>query len=104
MEEAIKRSIEGGLQEGEKWKFVRANKYRAVWLNGNGDETTIAIEKYLLDPLFWQALGKAMEWDKTTGHYRGFQTSWEVKWHRFIDALAKGKSPDEYFSNLLKVK
>ena len=35
MEQAIRRAIEGGLKEGEKWEFQRANTYWAIWKNGN---------------------------------------------------------------------
>lgn len=65
MEKAIKRAIEGGLKEGTNWKFIKANQYWAVWLNGNGNEVTIATEKYLLDPLFWKALGTAEGFNPT---------------------------------------
>ena len=64
----------------------------------------------LLDPLFWQALGKGMGWD-TEGYY--FQQIQEGRymmrgsnehtyhWHRLIDHLASGKSIEDFFANLL---
>lgn len=120
MNEAIKIAIEGGLKEGEKWQFVRANKYWAIWLDGNGTETPININNYLLDPLFWQALGKAMGAEGTVcildgseieknkcilnGHYDwdcDFIPVWKWEWHRFIDHLASGGDAETFFADLI---
>lgn len=62
MEEIFKKAIEGGYTEGGKWQFIRANRYWVEWLDGNGTPTTIRVELYFLDPLFWQSLGKACGW------------------------------------------
>lgn len=62
-----------------------------------------------LDPLFWQALGKARGWsDFTEEHYtdRRDRTysrthpTWNLNWHRFIDHLAEGKSAESFFKTL----
>jgi hypothetical protein len=108
MNKAILLAIKGGLKEGEGWKFMRANSYWAIWLNGNGDETNIAIEKYLLSPEFWQALGKACGWPQDDSHDVIFEVwkkeRWLGRWHAFIDHLAEGKSPDSFFESLLADK
>lgn len=81
-----------------------------------------------LDPLFWQALGKALGWKETecvkcgyretphTDLLSGYCTTWYGQppceeftpetplhhWHCFIDHLAEGKDTDEFFDQLLK--
>lgn len=68
METIIKRAIEGGLKEGIEgywWTFQHSNSYWAIWKNGNGDLTNIDLKHYVLDPLFWQSLGKACGWGVT---------------------------------------
>lgn len=59
-----------------------------------------------LDPLFWQSLGKAEGWPQdenipeiTFGIWE--RERWLGKWHRFIDSLADGNTPEQYFENLL---
>ena len=50
----------------------------------------------LLDPLAWQAVGKARGWDNRTTFYNRFTDgredalSWRLDMHRFIDHLADG--------------
>lgn len=118
IQQVIEAAIEGGLREWEKWKFVSANRYWAVWLDGNGTETPIAMEMYFMSPLFWQSLGKAMGWDKKFRlsyegycHYDECNTNgevdeawgieeWQYQWHLFIDYLAEGKSAEDFFNTL----
>lgn len=67
--------------------------------------------KVFLDPLFWQALGKARGWgiegrDKTVTSLPGIP-QWDVKpfwvgrWHSFIDALASGGDAESFFKELV---
>lgn len=83
MEKAISKAIEGGYKYNAPWEFGTKDLYDA---------------SILLDPLFWQALGKALGWrgadhDKTAG--------WFDEWHNLIDYLASGKDADSFFQNLL---
>lgn len=74
----------------------------------------------LLDPLFWQALGRGLGWRqdpslctgckvigyRTTNHMndcleKSRPGSWNDNWHRFIDHLIEGKSIDLFFESLL---
>ena len=48
-----------------------------------------------LDPLFWQALGKAMGWGG-----EDWDGGWRKHWHRFIDHLAEGKDAESFFKDL----
>lgn len=91
-QDAIKQAIEGGLIEGEKWKFVSANDYWAVWLDGNGKETTISVLNYFTDPLFWQALEKSRGW------YAG---EWKQKAMDYFQAtVCDGETSDKFFQTL----
>lgn len=98
----IEKAIEGGMKENLNWKFVSANIYWVVWKNGNGDDTTIAFEKYILDPLAWQAVGKVEGWNKHDNARVEYNATyhWKYCMHRMIDALAEGKSIEEYLKTL----
>ncbi len=80
--------------------------------------------RILLDPAFWQCLGKAQRWpaffhrgepasekllawckkrEEETGEpYLGqvLTPSWLHYWHRFIDHLAENQDPESFFSSL----
>ena len=56
-----------------------------------------------LDPLFWQALGKAMGWAKNHLYKRNAIT-WKDYWHLLIDHLASGKDTESFFKQLLENK
>lgn len=64
----------------------------------------IWIQAVLLDPLFWQALGRGLGWDDNIQTYvpRGNKTNYMIQWHRFIDHLIEGKDIESYFKNLLE--
>lgn len=63
---------------------------------------------YFLDPKFWQALGTALGWYKEVWCYQqkfiptDKVEGWLYHWHRFIDWLAKGEEPEEFFNQLLE--
>lgn len=115
MEQAIKKAIEGGWKPGlvtdfsvlddESWIMVihqAGYKWvRSDWVFDNS---------IFLDPLFWQALGKALGWKEyssyCTCHSCGNDTcnmyTWLCNMHRFIDHLAEGKDAESFFNELLK--
>lgn len=121
MKEAIKKAIEGGykvnglvLEKGELFAFGRPDQQK--------------IEQYcLLDPLFWQCLGKHEGWNErkvtmnlsemeissvgrekftrpkqSPSYIRKTPNRWKNEWHRFIDHLAEGKDIDSFFESLLQ--
>lgn len=105
MEQAIKRAIEGGYG-GETASIGSA--FRDEFINW-----CLKDKNYLLDPLFWQALGKSEGWEDEKKNYYGEETQdwitggiywyeWQYHWHEFIDHLAEGKDADSFFNNLLK--
>ena len=114
MKNAIKLAIEGGY--GGSWlrlRFKSRPDYNHDWKGHErqevfGEEST---RKMLLDPLFWQSLGKAMGWEKRITGYNAFTKGklnkenndpWRLEWHRFIDKIAEGGTADEFFEELLK--
>lgn len=126
MEAAIKKAIKGGWIAGFKpkllkqWEMLKGGKIELPKY-GSRNETIIyirsdgmiiglrSINDALLDPLFWQALGKAEGWEQDFGEtcplcevevYEG--TEWEYHWHRFINHLTQGKDIDSFFTNLLQ--
>ncbi len=62
----------------------------------------------VLDPSFWQSLGKAMSWGKCIHHGNNEcdcdravrKPEWIDKWHRLIDHLASGGTIESYFETL----
>ncbi len=57
--------------------------------------------RILLDPAFWESLGKAMEWGiEPSGSIWQGQPKWRIRWHRFIDHLAEGGTPETFFKDL----
>lgn len=114
MKEAIKKAIEGGYAEHLK------KEYDALSCNHTKPFEKcldISDERMVLDPLFWQCLGKAEGWDEmfiakkpvfqneSIAKYFDSDSKqvkkWKVIWHHFIDWIANGKSIDEFFNQLL---
>lgn len=86
IEQAIREAIEkGGYVENSGIPLSNGDIFRAY-------EVTV------LDPLFWQALGKARGWGDDPKY--GVYTEWRIHWHRFIDHLAEGKPAEDFFKDL----
>ena len=89
METAIKKAIEGGY-------------------DGHGltlDSGAVIYDRFLLDPLFWQCLGKAEMWrEKELEAKDGtkYKAEYIYVWHSFIDHIAEGGDIDSFFNQLLK--
>jgi hypothetical protein len=101
MREAIQKAIEGGY--GFQGLIPGTNYYNSYVNDLNNSDT-------LFDPLFWQSLGKALWWSVTDqcwgcGYDEGATDNtpeWKVYWHSFIDHLAEGKDPEDFFKQLLQ--
>lgn len=102
MEKAIKRAIEGG------WRDDLVQAHADLHCDGNSECVSKDFyncdvidnnrKNFLLDPLFWQALGRAEGWEDN-----GYEKpDWIYNWHQFIDHIAEGKDIDSYFNNLMK--
>jgi hypothetical protein len=84
-QEALHAAIAGG------WDFKKAE------IGG-----VLTSQMAFIDPLFWEALGKALGWDglnKATLNQDG-RLAWHQMWVTFIDHLAHGKTPEEFFQKL----
>lgn len=95
MKEAIIRSVQAG--------------YKKDWMSQHDTPQLLAeyimdSNDFLLDPLFWQALGKAEGWSDIPSDFYHCDTHWQFQWHSFIDHLASGKDVDSFFTNLLAKK
>jgi hypothetical protein len=93
IEDAIKEAKKGGWEPKKGWHFEDQTIYEPgldipniVW----------DLEHCFLDPSFWQSLGKELNWNG--GEY--FSNKWRIELHRFIDYIADGKSPHQFFGDL----
>ncbi len=117
MEQAIKKSIEGGYEPCEFTPYAevkllrKGSHWSAQWLwcsNAEGESCGSELTKIFIDPLFWQCLGKAMGWrkrDSAWAAYNQFRCEgeeWKFYWHEFIWHLSKGKDHESFFTNLIK--
>lgn len=99
IQQVIEKAIEGGYNTPFKSEF---------------DMNSYPIQcQYLIDSLFWQALGKSMEWDEEFGgkakqdddgvyrlHNEDIKSEWLYRWHQLIDHLADGGTIESYFEQL----
>lgn len=102
LEQAIKDAVEkGGYDTPSSQNYV----HLAIGSKNPPDWKEDAQQEFLLDPAFWQALGKARGWpDSSVGQvYKGNMISmlpWEWAWHHLIDHLASGKDVESFFETL----
>jgi hypothetical protein len=98
MEKAIKRAIEGGWK-GDQKDYSTAIQY----------VDTLPYH-CLLDPEFWQCLGKAEGWIERLDNIdvctdcldKYIPIGWRKKWHSLIDHLSSGGNIEDFFNKLLK--
>jgi hypothetical protein len=109
MEKAIKKAIEGGLEIA----IIKSNpKITKEGVDMVVEQMAKSHKDFLLNPLFWKALGKACGWfypdGRSVAKYinndpkRTQKDLWLWHWHRFIDHLAEGKDEESFFNELLK--
>jgi hypothetical protein len=95
IEEAIKKAVEEGEYDlYTQWEIVCND----TWAH------------FLIDPKFWQALGKSMGWEMrrwkeyTPGGAEirvvEGKEKWLKEWHKFIGHLAEGKTAEDFFAGL----
>lgn len=98
IEQAIRDAIEKGGYE--RYAFFAFNEDRII--------ADLEKDAVLLDPSFWQALGKALKWKHFTSNAKPTPShkscsqfcNWKAYWHRFIDHLAEGKDAEPFFASL----
>ena len=91
---AIQKAVEGGYVPKDMGMGTDEDKQRYLLVHGLRAED-------LLDPLFWQALGKNLGWADAE-KYDEYQKHWAYYQHRLIDAIQQGRSIDEFFGEILK--
>lgn len=110
MKEVINKAIEGGWKPFKSFDLLPTDKLEQIdfetmicWRDGKG-HGSIHFNRVLLDPLFWQSLGKALGWQDEPYEYTNEHNipAWHAKWLMFIDHLAEGKDAESYFNELLK--
>ncbi len=125
MEQAIKKAIEGGWKpftdDKVKKRFELEEHYAIFYDSVN--VRRYAFSDMFINPKFWQALGKNMNWRSCYKHRMtnenilrcsicgrkphvdplcsNIYDEWKDKWHSFIDHLASGKDAESFFKSLL---
>jgi hypothetical protein len=82
MNDAIKLAIEKGGYEN-----------KPIWIT----ESDI-----ILDPLFWQALSKALGWKEFAGRGEGSYPIWKWQAHRYFDLVLTGGNKEKFWEELLQ--
>ena len=111
IQEVISKAIKGGwlpkLREGNKfssvekiedgvlfYRVIESPKYPETLFN-------MRVEGIVLDPSFWQSLGKAMGWPTFNKFEKDkVEYSWKNHWHRLVSHLAEGGTIETYFNGL----
>lgn len=111
MNDAIKLAIEkGGYKKGPYWWPVP--KTWGILLTGDdGDKEELRMVDIVLDPLFWQALGKALGWECMANHELDGSHSdyseckgtniWRFRAHEYFDTKLTGGSEEAFWKELL---
>ena len=104
LNKAIQDAIRDGyLLDGKKLLYYEKYGYWYID-NGNNDWDIVCLNEILLDPLFWQCLGKSRGWNKTSSNFSKKKITiteyWRPVWHRLIDHLADGKDITSFFDSL----
>src|SRR5262249_15930455 len=86
------------------------NDYCAWTRKDNESSFIVPTEETFLDPQFWQALGRTLGWSEacdlaiTCVHgkeecHQGHGFYWMYQWHCFIQVIAEGNTPEDFFAH-----
>jgi hypothetical protein len=106
IQEAMNTAIEGGYylhgSDGRDTDDAGAHRACSAWTRTATDSTWVAgVKAALLDPHFWRALGLALGWHKEVAtKCLVYGQWWRQPWHRFIDHLADGHTPETFFARV----
>jgi len=114
--EVLQKATEGGYHiygsDGMDTDYGGANSEYSVWTRkDNASSFIIPVAETFLDPDFWQALGRALEWEYGVMTVHAMENGratiitrarhhWLYHWHRFIDHLAERHPPASFFASL----
>jgi len=104
IQQVIEKAIEGGWAP----KGLNCDGKFPSWIKQAAINRSKFYERYFLDPLFWQSLGKAMgcptdickncgEVNRCLCGGEAFVPGWEYNWLLFIHHLASGKDAESFF-------
>ena len=114
--EVLKKATEGGYHingsDGVEISYIGANDEYSAWTRTDNESSfMVPVEETLLDPSFWQALGRTLGWSEVCDlviicvhgeeecrRCRGYY--WMYQWHCFIQAIADGNTPEAFFERL----
>jgi hypothetical protein len=96
IQEALQKAVAEGYHvhsyDGAETYYWGTNNECVVWLRKQTNSSfMVKGEDTFLDPLFWEALGRAMDW---------MGGEWKAAWHRFVDYFAERKTPEAFFASL----
>ena len=103
IKKTIEKAIEGGWKNWERHFTHKTN----IALDGEDEFGIVA--QIILDPSFWQALGKSLGWEKKCSvgslcdenNRHGCPHDEAIsRWHTLIDHLDIGGSIESYFKTL----
>jgi hypothetical protein len=106
LEEVLQKATEGGYRINGSDRMdsddAGVNSAYSAWTHSNNDATCVAgVQEPWLDPLFWRALGLALGWHEGVATpCLIYEQWWRQPWHRFIDHLADGHTPEDFFARL----
>lgn len=107
--DAIQRAADSGYKYRNKDLRYDANLDEWYIDDGDGGYTSLSENLFFIDPEFWRCLGKGMGWCSEIELPNGLcnnckrlycDSSWLNYWHKLIDALADGKTIDDYFETI----
>ena len=116
IQEAMDKAVEGGYHiegaDGMDNAYSGANDEYSAWTRTDTESSfLVPVEETLLDPRFWQALGRTLGWDEVCDlaiicvhgdeecqRCRG--SYWMYQWHCCIQALAQGNTLDAFFASV----
>jgi hypothetical protein len=115
IKEAVNKATEGGYHingsDGTETYYSGASSHYSAWTRKDNDSSFIVTtEETFLDPEFWQALGRALGWEHRLMTVHKVENGrptvvtkpeqhWLYHWHRFIDYLAEGRTPESFFES-----
>lgn len=89
-------------EEGSGGELAEVTEKRYDMEGGPCDKSPlryVSDAEILLDPLAWQAVGKVEGWHRGSLD-EAFHPTWKQNMHRMIDALAEGKTIEDYLKTL----
>lgn len=106
----IEKAIEGGWKPHKgadytKCRLVKAYRQIDYYAEKDGSSSRIDVRHMLLSPRAWQSVGKMEGWKEsyeyTYGRCSGWKKAeWKTKMHAMIDALAEGKTIEQFLETL----